>query len=105
MNRIKILRKRKKLTQLQVGRYLDVGNTAVSMYETGQRHLDEETIAALCRLFGCSADYLIGLSNYAEPILSREDADLLAAYHAADDQDRKTVDGILEKYRPDRSET
>ena len=97
MNRIRALRKKNKLTQLQVGKYLGVGNTAVSMYETGQRHLDEETISQLCRLFGCTADYLLGLSSYTGPILSQEDAELLSAYHAADNQVRKSIRSLLIK--------
>lgn len=97
MNRIRALRKKNKLTQLQVGNYLGVGNTAVSMYEAGQRHLDEETISQLCRLFGCTADYLIGLSNYTGPILSEEDAELLTAYHTAGDQERKSIRKLLAK--------
>ena len=97
MNRIRALRKKNKLTQLQVGKYLGVGNTAVSMYETGQRHLDEETISQLCRLFGCTADYLLGLSSYTGPILSPGDAELLSAYHAADDQQRKSIRSLLIK--------
>ena len=97
MNRIRALRKKNKLTQLQVGKCLGVGNTAVSMYETGQRHLDEETVSQLCRLFGCTADYLLGLSAYTGPILSQEDAELLSAYHAADDQVRKSIRSLLIK--------
>ena len=94
MNRIRALRKKNKLTQLQVGKYLGVGNTAVSMYETGQRHLDEETVSQLCRLFGCTADYLLGLSDYRLPVTD-QDARHLEAYHAADKEDRKTIDKML----------
>ena len=97
MNRLRALRKKNKLTQLQVGKYLGVGNTAVSMYETGQRHLDEETVSQLCRLFGCTADYLLGLSSYTGPILSPEDAELLSAYHAAAEQARKSIRRLLIK--------
>lgn len=99
MNRIRALRKKNKLTQLQVGKYLGVGNTAVSMYETGQRHLDEETVSQLCRLFGCTADYLLGRSPSPMPVISPEDAAVLDAYHALPLEIRKAVDGLLEPYR------
>ena len=85
MNRIRQLRRQKNMTQQEVGQALGVGNTAVSMYENGRRSLDDKTIRNLCALFGCSADYLLGLSAYTGPILS----------HAADTEDRKAIDKML----------
>ena len=99
MNRIRQLRKMKNLTQQEVAAVLGFGNTAISMYEKGLRHLDEDLIYKLCKFFGCSADYFIGLSDHMEPIISDEDAKLLKAYHAASDKERKTIDFILEEYK------
>ena len=95
MNRIRQLRKMKNLTQQEVAAVLGFGNTAISMYEKGLRHLDEDLIYKLCKFFGCSADYFIGLSDHMEPIISDEDAKLLKAYHAASDKERKTIAVII----------
>ena len=94
MNRIRQLRRQKNMTQQEVGQALGVGNTAVSMYENGRRSLDDKTIRNLCALFGCSADYLLGLSDYRLPVTD-QDARHLEAYHAADKEDRKTIDKML----------
>ncbi len=104
MNRIRQLRKMKNLTQQEVAAVLGFGNTAVSMYEKGLRHLDEDLIYKLCKFFGCSAGYFIGLSEHVEPIISDEDAKLLKAYHSASEKERKTIDYILEEYKTKEEE-
>ena len=96
MNRIRLLRTMKKMTQREVGQVLDVGNTAISMYENDSRSIDDKTIRKLCALFGCSADYLLGLSDY-RPRVTDEDARRLEAYHSADKEDRKAIDKMLRK--------
>ena len=96
MNRIRQLRMKKKMTQQEVGEALGVGNTAVSMYENGHRRLDDDLIRILCTLFGCSADYLLGLTDY-QPSLTEKDARHLEAYHAADKKDREAIDQIMQE--------
>ena len=103
MNRIRKLRTQRKMTQLEVGQALGVGNTAVSMYECGNRKFDDENIRILCKLFNCSADYLLGMTNYPKP-LSEEDSRILAAYYAANKRDRKSLDDKLAKYMPEENE-
>ena len=98
MNRIRQLRIKNKMTQQEVGETLGVGNTAVSMYENGHRRLDDSSIRDLCALFGCSADYLLGLSDYRLPVTD-QDARHLEAYHSADKEDRKAIDKILREAR------
>ena len=98
MNRIRQLRIKNKMTQQEVGETLGVGNTAVSMYENERRSLDDKTIRNLCALFGCSADYLLGLSDYRSPVTD-QDARHLEAYHSADKEDRKAIDKILREAR------
>lgn len=60
--------------------------------------MDTATIARLCKIFGCTADYLLGLSAQREARISDGDAALLGAYHAADDHVRQIVDLALQPY-------
>lgn len=99
MNRIRELREAAGMTQKQVGVILNVGHSAVSQYETETRQLDPPTICALCDLFGCTADYLLGRSLSPAPVMSSQDALVLEAYHALPPELRRAVDGILEPYR------
>ncbi len=98
MNRIRQLRIKNKMTQQEVGEVLGVGNTAVSMYENERRRLDDDLIRNLCKLFGCSADYLLGLTDY-RPSLTKKDVQNLEAYHSAVKEDRKAIDKILREAR------
>lgn len=99
MNRIRILRELRDWKQEELGQKLNVGKGAISRYETEKRQLDPATIGALCDLFGCTADYLLGRSASPLPVISPEDAAVLQAYHALPLEIRKAVDGLLEPYR------
>ena len=83
MVRIKELRLAQGWTQTQLGKRIGVVKTTISGYESGDRQPDPEKICALCDLFGCTADYLLGRSETPLPSLSDEDARLLDAFHAA----------------------
>ena len=83
MNRIKDLRRSNNWTQVQLGARLGTARSTVSQYETEDRQLDPATICALCDIFGCTADYLLGRSETPLPSISDEDARLLDAFHAA----------------------
>ena len=99
MNRIRILRELRDWKQEDLGQKLNVGKGAISRYETEKRQLDPATIGALCDLFGCTSDYLLGRSSSPQPVISPEDAAVLEAYHALPLEIRKAVDGLLEPYR------
>lgn len=95
MNRIRDLRTAAGWTQAQLGEKLNVGNTAVSQYESEARQLDPATIHALCDLFGCTADYLLGRTQSPQPVLTDRQIRLLDAYAAADPRDREFIDHLL----------
>ena len=63
MNRIKELRKQKKLTQGELGEKLGVHQMTISRYEKSEMQLPFEAMAKLCELFDCTSDYLLGLSD------------------------------------------
>lgn len=63
MNRILELRNSSKLSQADLAKFVGCTQVAISHYEKGQRKIPPEVIAKLCSAFGCSADYLLGLSD------------------------------------------
>lgn len=99
MNRIRELRKQQYLKQEDLAELLLIKRQAISKYELGQLDLDTETIRRLCEIFHVTADYLLGFSDFPAPAVSAEDADLIAAYHAAPEQIRAIVDTALEPYQ------
>ena len=100
MNRIRELRQASGWTQTQLGKKIGAAKNTISGYENEVRHVDPLTIHKLCDLFGCTADYLLGRSDAPLPVISSEDAELLAAYHALPLAIRQAVDGLLAPYRP-----
>ena len=105
MNRIQELRKERHMNQDDLADLLSVGRTAVSNYENEAREPSFGTIARLCEIFSCSADYLLGLSTQRTPEISDEDADLVAAYHAAPPEVRQGIDLILAQYSQKKENT
>lgn len=62
-NKIKELRKEKGLTLKRLGELLNLGESTMSMYESGKRNPDYETLRKIAEIFECSTDYLLGLSG------------------------------------------
>lgn len=83
---------------------MNVTKATVSRYELEQHQLDPATICALCDLFGCTSDYLLGRSFSPAPVISDADAELLQIYHALPLEIRRAVDGLLAPYRTEQKE-
>lgn len=65
--RIASLRKENNLTQAQLADKIEISRISVGNYEKGDRTPDAEVIQKLSMFFGCSSDYLLGLSNAKRP--------------------------------------
>jgi len=61
--RLKQVRNAKGLTQTEAGRVINQVQQAYAKYESGQIQLDYDKMVRLCKLFDCSSDYLLGLSE------------------------------------------
>lgn len=59
-NRIKAMRKEAGMSQKELGELLGVGQTTVSAWEIGRNEPDNESLAKMGKLFGCSIGYLSG---------------------------------------------
>ena len=95
MNRIRSLRTAAGMSQDQLGKKLGCHATTVSKLELESRQLDPPTIFALCDIFGCTADYLLGRSDAQLPAVTSKQARLLDAYDSASERDQELVDHIL----------
>lgn len=63
--RLKSLRKQRKMSQAEVGAAIGLTQTAYGRYETGERDPDTDTLAKIAQLFGVSIDYLMGVAAAA----------------------------------------
>jgi transcriptional regulator with XRE-family HTH domain len=65
--RILELRKERRLTLRETSEAIGVSTSAVSMYETGKRSPDHETLIKIANFFNVSTDYLLkNETNYAD---------------------------------------
>lgn len=60
MNRLKELRKKRNMSQEELGTLLGVQKAAVCKYETGRVALPNEILIKLCDFFDVTADYILG---------------------------------------------
>ena len=64
--RVKFLRKEKKLTQERLASKINIAQSLISKYENGTNMILTCNLIEYCRFFGVSADYLLGKID--EPI-------------------------------------
>lgn len=62
-NKLKEIRKENGFTQLQVAMYLNTTHATISRYETGTLEPSLQMLKELCKLYKCSADYILGLTK------------------------------------------
>lgn len=60
MERLKDLRKEKQLTMKELGQKLDLAESTISLYESGKREPDYQTLLKIADFFNVSVDYLLG---------------------------------------------
>ena len=93
--RLKELRKEKKITQVQLAEMLDVSKGTIAMWEIGKREPNYETLNYLSDIFDKRIDYILGFSNDASsPRMSEEDIDQLGRWEV-EDQFRETIMSYL----------
>ncbi|MEA4893017.1 MAG: helix-turn-helix transcriptional regulator [Peptococcaceae bacterium] len=61
--RIRYLRKEQKLSQTQLGKKLNLAESTISLYESGKRSPDFDTLLKIAAYFNVSLDYLFGLTD------------------------------------------
>lgn len=66
--KIKELRKSRKLNQKQMGEKLNLSQKQISHLETGRNEPDIKTIREYCIYFNVSANYLLDLVEEIEPL-------------------------------------
>lgn len=61
--KLKAVRKSKRLTQLELSRRLEVSKGTISAYEQNLSYPSIETLVKLCDILDTSSDYLLGISD------------------------------------------
>ena len=67
LTKLRALREDRDFSQKQVADLLGVAQTTYSQYELGKRALPIEYLVILCRFYGVSSDWLLGLEGKESP--------------------------------------
>ncbi|MCI9009987.1 MAG: helix-turn-helix transcriptional regulator [Clostridia bacterium] len=65
--RLKLLRKQKNLSQIQLAMALDLNQNSISRYETGAHQADYATLIKFADYFNVSLDYLLERTDDPTP--------------------------------------
>jgi len=60
-DKLRSLREDKDLSQTQIAQILNTSQTVYSRYERNERDLPIDYLYTLCKFYGVSADYILGL--------------------------------------------
>ena len=60
MKKLRELRKENKLTTKELGEKLSLSQSTISLYESGKRQPDLDTLKKIAQFFNVSVDYLLG---------------------------------------------
>ena len=63
MQRLKELRTKRHISQVELAMDLNMNQNSISRYETCEREADYETLIAFADYFGVSVDYLLGRTD------------------------------------------
>ena len=102
-DRIKLCRKKMKLTQIELAEMLNVSQGSVTSWETEVRKPDIEMISKLADVFGVTTDYLLGRDSKSsidpqpDAIAAHTDQAMTPELRAEID---KYVQQALHKYMP-----
>ena len=94
MNRIREVRKAKKLSQTELAEMLHVHQTAVSQWENGKTEPDMDNLCRIADIFGVTVDYLLGVDTQSKTIdeqLSKIDFALSGELRNLSDDEKKDV--------------
>ena len=69
--KLKEMRKRRKLTQAEVAKVLNVGKTTYNQYESGVNKISVESLIILSGFYNVSIDYLVGNPHVTEEVKYR----------------------------------
>lgn len=94
--RLRELRKSRKLTQAQVAAGINCTHAAYNRYENGERQPPMETLAMLADFFGVSLDYLYGRTPLSDSALSDYEREFISKLREVPDEVKEDTMDFLD---------
>lgn len=99
--RLSEIRKKRELLQAPIAEHLNVTRSAYSAWESGRNEPSLSYLTSICKYLNVSADYLLGLSDRAEPHLPLDAEEKKICNILTGEAARDPLDGLL----PDQRKT
>lgn len=93
--RIKELRKSKKMSQSELGKFIGVSQTTVTAWENGRAEPSSSYVAKLATFFNVSTDYLLGRDTKEDDLKTADKNVQLIAAHIDDGTTPEEMNDIL----------
>lgn len=93
--RIKELRKSKKMSQSELGKFIGVSQTTVTAWENGRAEPSSSYVAKLATFFNVSTDYLLGRNPKENDLKTADKNVQLIAAHIDDGTTPEEMNDIL----------
>lgn len=102
MKNLRKLRKEKNISMKKLGEDINVAESTISLYETGKREPDYETLKKIAEYFDVSIDYLLGRVDVRKEAASTPaDKEFVAFYEGykdLDDADKEILKATLDAF-------
>lgn len=98
MNRLKLLRETKGISQKEMAKHIEKSPQAYNFYENGRREPDIATLKKLADYFSTSIDYLVEYipqDNEELPSVSADELDLIKKYRFLDTTLQEAVRDLI----------
>lgn len=108
-NRLKNLRKEKKLLQKELAIELNLSQETISLYESNKREPDYATLQKIADFFNVTTDYLLGRTDIRESLsestnnlqdnITFEDLEMLKEIHKLSPESQHEIKKLIELYK------
>lgn len=104
---IQQLREEAKMLQSDLAKALGLGRTTISSYETNKSYPDLDTLIAISHFFHVSTDYLLGLTDFRQPLdeITEEDTKILYYYQRLNTENQDLIVGEMVKLYREQEKT
>ena len=95
--RLKELRKTRKINQQALSKHLNYGYTAVANYESGRNQPSIDTLIQIAEFFNVTVDYLIGTADVPNAIekITNKEYQMIQIYSKLDTRNKMLADSII----------
>lgn len=97
MINLRAIRKSRGLTMKELGKKVDLSESAIGYYETGKREPKYEILLKLGEALDCSVFDILG-ENDQQMFLTKEERSLIESWRQASSKEKMVIFSVLEDY-------